>query len=196
MVYDLLNSGMFFLCISTHIGLWPFSAPFVNWSFSVWCGRQSLNRLIQASLGHLQAILKGFYRASVSAKTRPDSTRVCDPVCDPVDQAKNSKCLQSSQNSVHNCYLVYLLCKRKRKVYVHESPTAPLNTLGITMAQSEKVENSSFYHKYLFIKSHISHVYRERIYKFFLVFFILTYNFLRKLLFQNYAIIMGPIVMT
>ena len=47
-------------------------------------------------------------------------------------------------------------------------PVHPLNTMGITMAWSEKVENSCFEHKYSFIKSNISHVYREGIYYFIL----------------------------
>ena len=53
--------------------------------------------------------------------------------------------------------------KKEKCFYARQSPTAPLNTMGITMAQSEKVENSCFQQKYSFIQSHISHVYREGI---------------------------------
>ena len=47
---------------------------------------------------------------------------------------------------------------RKKRIffYAHQSPTAPLNTMGITKAKSEKVENSNFYQKYSFIQAHIS----------------------------------------
>ena len=34
--------------------------------------------------------------------------------------------------------------QQKKIVYTHQSHTAPLNTMGITMSKSEKLENSSF----------------------------------------------------
>ena len=40
--------------------------------------------------------------------------------------------------------LIRKMQKHRNFVYAHQSPTAPLNTMGITRAKSGKVENFSF----------------------------------------------------
>ena len=51
--------------------------------------------------------------------------------------------------------------KIRNFVYAHQSPTAPFNTMGITTAKSEKVENSSFKQIYSFVYTHIPPKYRK-----------------------------------
>ena len=92
---------------------------------------------------------------------------VSQPFPPTVDQAKPSrgKFTYAPIRPELCSYLLFgTLIKKMQKirnfVYVHQSPTAPLNTMGITMAKSEKVDNFSFVTK-IFIHIGLYFTYRK-----------------------------------